>query len=121
MTLQAINFRDKLAAFEEHWSPRIVAQMNDYHFKLAKVKGEFVWHEHPETDEVFIVLEGQLTIAFRDREVSLAAGEMLVVPKGEEHKPYAEEECHILLIEPGGTINTGQAGGAFTAADNVWV
>lgn len=102
-----INFEEKLGKFSEQWSPKIIAQLNDYHLKLAKVQGEFVWHNHPETDEVFIVVKGQLDIFFRDGKVSLSEGEMFVVPKGVEHKPVAENECHILLIEPAGTVNTG--------------
>src|SRR6185436_17091285 len=107
MTYQSVNVEEKLSKFSEHWSPKIIAQMNDYHFKLAKVQGEFIWHDHPETDEVFLVVQGILEIHFRDGKVSLNAGEMYVVPKGVEHKPVAESECHILLIEPAGTVNTG--------------
>jgi mannose-6-phosphate isomerase-like protein (cupin superfamily) len=117
----AINFKDKLARFSDHWSPKIIAQMNDYHFKLVKVQGEFVWHSHAETDEVFIVLTGDLRIEFRDGNVELKEGELFVVPRGVEHKPVAERECQIMLIEPAGTVNTGDAGGAMTAADNVWI
>src|SRR5512143_1875691 len=107
MSYQPINFQEKLQKFSEHWSPRIIAQLNDYHFKLAKVQGEFIWHDHPETDEVFIVVKGSLDILFRDGKVLLSEGEMFVVPKGVEHKPVAGNECHILLIEPAGTVNTG--------------
>ena len=121
MEYAAINFEEKLAKFSEHWSPKIVAQMNDYHFKLAKFQGEFVWHNHANTDEVFIVLDGQMAIDFRDGRVDLKTGEMLVVPKGVEHKPIAEDECKILLVEPAGTINTGDAGGELTAEDDVWI
>lgn len=116
-----INFADKFAQFSDLWSPRIIAQMNDYHFKLAKIKGEFVWHSHPETDEVFIIISGSLNICLRDGVVNLHEGEMYVVPKGIEHKPSAEQECHILLIEPAGTLNTGDAGGDMTAQDEVWI
>jgi mannose-6-phosphate isomerase-like protein (cupin superfamily) len=121
MEYSAINFEEKLAKFSEHWSPKIVAQMNDYHFKLVKFQGEFVWHNHANTDEVFIVLDGQMTIDFRDGKVRLKRGEMLVVPKGVEHKPLAEDECKILLVEPAGTINTGDAGGELTAEDDIWL
>jgi mannose-6-phosphate isomerase-like protein (cupin superfamily) len=121
MTPGAINLRDKLALFSEHWSPRVVAEMNDYQFKLAKLHGEFVWHAHADTDEVFIVLEGRLTLQFRDREVPLAAGEMYVVPKGVEHRPVAANECCVMLVEPRGVVNTGEAGGAHTAANDVWI
>lgn len=121
MNYQPINFDEKLAQFSEHWSPRIVAEMNNYHFKIVKVQGEFVWHDHPETDEVFIVLQGQLTIQFRDGQLVLNEGEMFVVPKGIEHKPVAAGECHILLVEPAGTINTGTIIDEKTAANDVWI
>lgn len=121
MNEQPINFQQKLGQFSERWSPKIIAQMNDYHFKLAKVQGEFVWHEHPETDEVFIVLKGQLEIQFRDAGVLLNEGEMFVVPKGVEHKPVAREECHILLVEPAGTINTGTVVDDKTAPHDIWI
>jgi mannose-6-phosphate isomerase-like protein (cupin superfamily) len=121
MDNQAINFKNKLTLFAEHWSPKIIAQMNDYHFKVAKVQGEFVWHDHPETDEVFVVLKGQLEIRFRDGSVILNEGEMFVVPKGLEHKPVAQQECHILLVEPAGTVNTGDLVNERTAANDVWV
>ena len=116
-----INFQEKLARFSEHWSPKIVAQMNDYHFKLVKIQGEFVWHAHAGTDEVFIVLEGEMGIEFRDETVTLTVGEMVVVPKGVEHKPFAERECQVLLVEPAGTVNTGDTGGELTADNNVWI
>lgn len=119
--VSVINFNEKFARFSEHWSPRIIAQMNDYHFKLVKLQGEFVWHSHAETDEVFIVLEGELTIAFRDGAVTLHPGEMVVVPHGVEHKPHAEQECKVLLVEPAGTVNTGDAGGEMTAPNDRWV
>jgi mannose-6-phosphate isomerase-like protein (cupin superfamily) len=116
-----INFREKLEMFSEHWSPKIVAQMNDYHFKIVKVLGEFLWHDHPETDEVFIVLQGTLEIQFRDGSVVLNEGEMFVVPKGVAHKPVAEQECHILLVEPAGTVNTGDVVSERTASHDVWI
>ena len=121
MNYQTINFEEKLAKFSEHWSPRIIAQMNDYHFKIVKVQGEFVWHDHPETDEVFMVLKGRLEIQFREGRVLVREGEMFVVPKGLEHKPAAEAECHILLVEPAGTINTGDIVNERTAANDVWI
>ena len=121
MPNSSINFADKFAGFNEHWSPRIVAQMNDYHFKLVKIQGEFVWHAHADTDEVFIVLDGEMTIHFRDGEVVLRSGEMFVIPKGMEHKPFAGRECKIMLVEPAGTINTGDAQSELTARDDVWV
>lgn len=121
MSYSAINFAEKLAGFSDHWSPKIIAQMNDYHFKLVKVQGDFVWHRHTDTDEVFIVLDGELRIELRDGHVDLTTGEMFVVPRGVEHKPFAASECQLMLVEPAGTINTGDAGGALTAADSVWV
>ena len=121
MTHHAINLRDKLALFSEHWSPRVVAEMNDYQFKLAKLQGEFVWHAHADTDEAFIVLDGELAIELRDGEVRLAAGEMFVVPKGVEHRPVAARECCVMLVEPRGVVNTGDAGGAYTAPNDAWV
>lgn len=95
--------------------------MNDYQFKLVRVEGQFVWHDHPDTDEVFIVLDGELDIEFRDGKVTLSAGEMFVIPKGVEHRPAAQHECKIMLVEPKGVVNTGNAGGDLTAADDVWV
>jgi mannose-6-phosphate isomerase-like protein (cupin superfamily) len=121
MNYAPINLEYKLKKFSEHWSPKIIARMNDYHFKLVKFQGDFVWHNHMETDEVFMVLNGEMDIEFRDGKVTLKAGEMFVVPRGVEHKPIAEKECKILLIEPAGTLNTGDAGGDMTAADNVWI
>jgi len=116
-----INFRDKLSKFSEHWSPRVVAEMNDYQFKLVKLQGEFVWHDHAGTDEVFIVLEGEMEIEFRDGVVRVASGEMYVVPKGVEHRTRAAQECRALIVEPRGVVNTGGAGGELTAANDVWV
>ena len=121
MDYTSVNLRDKLGKFSDHWAPKIVSQFNGYHIKLAKVKGEFTWHDHPETDEFFLVLDGSLDIQFRDGKVKLNAGEMFVVPKSVEHKPHAEKECHILLIEPAGTINTGNTVNTLTAQDNIWI
>ena len=121
MKHSAINLKEKLAKFSEHWSPKIIARMNDYHFKLVKFRGHFVWHSHEDTDETFIVLDGEMSIDFRDGKVDLKTGEMYVVPKGVEHKPFAKEECKILLVEPAGTANTGNAPGDLTAKDDVWI
>jgi mannose-6-phosphate isomerase-like protein (cupin superfamily) len=121
MKHSAINFKEKLAMFSEHWSPKIIARMNDYHFKLVKFKGDFVWHTHDDTDETFIVLEGEMRINFRDGTVDLKEGEMFVVPKGTEHKPFTEEECKIMLVEPAGTVNTGDSEGDLTAKNDVWI
>ena len=118
---QVINFQDKLGRFTDHWAPKVVAQMNDYQFKLVKIQGEFVWHSHANTDEVFIVLEGQMRIELRDGGVDLAPGEMFVVPKGVEHRPSAPHECRLLLVEPCGVLNTGNAGGVRTAPNDVWI
>jgi len=121
MNYTAINFQEKLAKFSDHWSPKIIAQMNDHHFKLVKMKGDFVWHAHDAADEAFIVLDGEMGIEFREGKVDLKAGELIVVPKGVEHKPFAKNECKIMVVEPAGTINTGSAGGEMTAEDNVWI
>jgi mannose-6-phosphate isomerase-like protein (cupin superfamily) len=116
-----IDLRAKFSLFSEHWSPRVVAEMNDYQFKLVKLQGEFVWHQHADTDEVFIVMAGEMAIEFRDGTVKLKAGEMFVVPRGVEHKPVAAEECCVMLVEPRGVVNTGEAGGELTAKNDVWV
>ena len=121
MDYQPINLAEKLAKFSEQWSPKIIAQMNDYHFKIVKIEGEFIWHDHPETDEVFVVLKGRLEIELRDGNVILNEGELFVVPKGVEHKPVAKQECHILLIEPAGTLNTGEVVNERTAASDIWI
>jgi mannose-6-phosphate isomerase-like protein (cupin superfamily) len=118
---EAINFQQKLGLFSEQWSPKVIAEMNDYQFKVVKLQGDFVWHEHKDTDETFLVLDGNLRIDFRDGAVHIAPGEMFVVPKGVEHKPYAEHEVQVLLIEPRGVLNTGDTVGARTAKNNVWI
>ena len=119
--MPAINLAEKLTIFSDLWSPRVVAEMNDYQFKLVKVKGEFVWHNHSDTDEVFIVIEGCLKIEFAEETIELNDGEMYVVPKGVQHKPYSDEECKILLVEPKGVVNTGEAEGELTASNDVWI
>jgi mannose-6-phosphate isomerase-like protein (cupin superfamily) len=116
-----INFWQKLALFAEQWQPKVVAEMNDYQFKLVKLQGDFIWHDHKDTDETFIVLEGQMRIDFRDGAVTLSPGDMFVVPKGVEHKLFAENEVKLLLIEPRGVPNTGGAGGERTAQNDVWI
>lgn len=121
MTHTPINFADKLRLFSEQWSPRVIAEMNDYQFKLAKIEGEFLWHDHPDTDEVFIVVDGEMVIELRDGQVALKAGEMFVVQRGVEHKPVAQSECKILLVEPRGVVNTGREQGARTAPNDVWI
>ena len=119
MSYSAINLQQNFGLFSEQWQPKVVAEMNDYQFKVVKLQGDFVWHDHPDTDETFIVVEGTLRIDFRDGAVQIAAGEMFVVPKGVEHKPFAEQEVKLLLIEPTGVLNTGQAGGERTATNDV--
>lgn len=118
---QPVNLEEKLSLVDDQWVPRVLAEMNDYQFKIVKIKGDFIWHDHPETDETFLVLEGEIRIDFRDGAVTLGKGELFVVPKGIEHKPFAEEEAHLLLIEPKGILNTGHAGGEITAQNDVWI
>ena len=119
--MSKINLREKLEKFSEHWSPKVIAEMNDYQFKLVKIKGDFVWHNHADTDETFIVIEGEMKIEFEDKTVELKEGEMYVVPKRVEHKPYAEKECKIMIIEPRGVVNTGNTEGDLTASNDVWI
>lgn len=121
MQYKSLNLEEKLDLIDEHWMPKVIAEMNDYQFKLVKIQGEFVWHEHADTDETFIVIEGKLRIDFRDGHVELGAGEMYVVPKGVEHRPCAESEVKMLLIEPRGVVNTGDKGGELTAESDVWI
>jgi mannose-6-phosphate isomerase-like protein (cupin superfamily) len=121
MSYQAINFAQKFKLFEEQWQPKVIAEMNDYQFKVVKLQGDFIWHDHKDTDETFIVIDGMLRIDFRDGAVHVSAGEMFVVPRGVEHKPYAEHEVKLLLIEPRGVPNTGDEGGARTAENDIWI
>ena len=116
-----INLKEKLAKFSDHWAPKIIAEMNDYQIKLVKIKGDFVWHNHEDTDEVFIVIEGKMNIEFKNKIVELNEGEMYVVPKGVEHKPCAEAECKIMLVEPRGVVNTGNKEDELTASGDVWI
>lgn len=120
-TYKPINFAEKLPLFSDQWQPRVLAELNDYQFKIVRIEGDFIWHDHEDTDEAFIVLEGTLRIDFRDGAVTLGPGEMYVVPKGVEHKPYAEQEVKMLLIEPRGTLNTGHEGGERTAENDRWI
>jgi mannose-6-phosphate isomerase-like protein (cupin superfamily) len=117
-THQGINFSAKYELFSEQWSPKVIAELNDYQFKLSKVEGDFIWHTHEDTDEAFIVLEGELRIDFRDGHVLLQAGEMYVVPKSVQHKPSAQKETRLLLIEPRGVANTGSEGGERTSVND---
>jgi len=121
MTYTSINFRQKLGLFDERWKPKVIAEMNDYQFKVLKLQGDFIWHDHKDTDETFIVIEGDLRVDFRDGAVHVRTGELFVVPKGVEHKPYAENEVKLLLIEPRGVLNTGHKGGERTAENDVWI
>lgn len=118
---ESINLRHRLSRFSDHWSPKVIAELNDYQIKLVKLEGEFVWHQHDDTDELFFCLEGALIIELPGDSVSLREGEMFVVPKGVEHRPVATVECHVMLIEPKGAINTGSEGGDLTAPDNQWI
>lgn len=121
MTHKSINLKEKLSLFDERWAPRVIAGMNDYQFKVAKIEGEFVWHKHDETDEAFLCLDGEMEILFRDGSVSLKPGELFVVPRGVEHKPVASSECSILLIEPCGVVNTGDGEATLRAENDVWI
>ena len=112
---QAVNLDERFAQFSEQWSPKVIARLNDYEVKLVRLAGEFVWHDHPDTDELFLVLDGQLTIQLRDRDVHLGPGDLYVVPRGVEHCPHAAGEVRAMLIEPRGVVNTGETGGALTA------
>lgn len=118
---QSINLMHKLSLFNEQWAPKVIAEMNDYQFKVVRIQGDFIWHSHPETDEAFLVLDGTLRIDFRDGHVLLDSGELYVVPKGVEHKPWAEQEVKMLLIEPRGVLNTGHEGGERTAVNDQWI
>jgi len=121
MTDKAINLDEKLSLFSEHWQPKVIAEMNDYQFKVVKLQGDFVWHTHADTDETFLVLDGELRIDFRDKAVTVGAGEMYVVPKGVEHKPFAAEEVKMMLIEPRGVLNTGDDEHERVANNDVWI
>ena len=117
-----VNFEEKLSKFSEQWTPKVIAEMNDYQFKLVKIEGEFVWHEHPDTDEAFIVIEGSMRIDFEDgSSVELERGEMYVVPRGVRHRPCADSECKVMLVEPKGVVNTGDADSDLTAPNDEWV
>jgi mannose-6-phosphate isomerase-like protein (cupin superfamily) len=105
--MEKVNLRDKLARFDTHWDPKIIGELNGQHVKLVKFEGEFVWHRHEREDELFLVLHGRFDIQFRDRVVSLDEGELIIVPRGVEHRPVAKSEVHVLLFEPASTLNTG--------------
>ncbi len=116
-----INLAEKLERIPDLWQQRVVAEMNDYQFKLVRIEGDFIWHDHPETDEAFMVIEGHLRIDFRDGSVHIGPGEMFVVPKGVQHKPFAEKEVKMMVIEPRGVLNTGNEGGERTAQNDLWI
>jgi mannose-6-phosphate isomerase-like protein (cupin superfamily) len=121
MNNQVVNLQHKFAMFTEQWKPKVIAEMNDYQFKVVKLLGDFVWHRHEETDETFIVIDGELRIDLRDGPIRISAGEMYIVPKGVEHKPSAAAEVKLLLIEPRGILNTGSEKGERTAENDVWI
>jgi mannose-6-phosphate isomerase-like protein (cupin superfamily) len=112
--MQPINLAAKLALFTDHWNPRIIAELNGQHVKLVRLQGEFIWHRHEREDELFLVLHGTLRMQFRDREVAIQPGECIVVPRGVEHRPVADEEVHVMLFEPASTLNTGNVRGERT-------
>ena len=119
--IKKINIKEKMSKFSDYWSPKVIAEMNDYQFKLVKIKDDFDWHSHKDTDEVFIVINGNMRIDFRDQSVELSKGEMLVVPKGVDHKPYSDEECEVMIVEPRGVVNTGDVNSKMTADNDVWI
>ena len=119
--MKKINFSEKLSEFSDHWSPKVIAEMNNYQFKLVKIEGDFIWHNHADTDVTFIVLEGSMFIELEDETVELNEGEMYVVPKGVNHKPYALEECKVMLVEPRGVLNTGNKNYDLTASNDDWI
>ncbi len=121
MKFESINFDHKFSKFSELWTPRVIAEMNDYQFKLVKIKGDFTWHDHKDTDEVFMVLAGEMEIEFRAGKVKISEGEMYVVKKGIEHKPFARDECKILIIEPRGVVNTGESESELKAENDIWI
>jgi len=121
MRYDVVNFGKKFDLVNEQWQPKVIAEMNDDQFKVVKLQGDFIWHDHEDTDETFIVIDGVLRIDFRDGAVHVSTGEMFVVRKGVEHKPYAEREVKLLLIEPRGVLNTGHEGGERTAQNDVWI
>ena len=119
--MKKINLQDKFEQFSDHWSPKIIVEMNDYQFKLVKIENDFTWHKHKDTDETFFVIEGKMGIEFEDEIIELAAGEMIVIPKGKTHKPFADDEAKIMLIEPKGVTNTGDITNDFTVENDQWI
>ena len=121
MSQSAINLREKLGLFSDHWSPKVIAELNDYQFKLVKLEGEFAWHKHDDTDEAFLCIEGEVDIQLRDGCVRLTPGDLYIVPRGIEHKPTASSECSCLLIEPRGVVNTGDGPDEMRAENDIWI
>ncbi len=121
MSQSVINLSEKFRLFDDRWSPKVIAEMNDYQFKLVKVEGEFTWHKHNDTDEVFLVVDGELDIQLQGETVTLRAGELYVVPKGVLHRPVAKSVCQIMLVEPRGVVNTGDEISELTAAQDIWI
>ena len=119
--MKKISFKNKFNKFSDLWSPKVIAEMNNYQFKLVKIKDDFIWHMHDDTDEVFIVIEGEIFIEFEDETINLTSGEMIVVPKGTKHRPYANEEAKIMLVEPIGVVNTGDQKDDLTAPNDQWI
>lgn len=116
-----INFREKFEKFSEHWKPKVITELNDYQFKLVKIKGDFIWHNHEDTDEAFIVLDGKIFIEFEEKIEEINKGEMIIVPKGIKHRPYAKTEAKIMIIEPKGVVNTGEILDKLTAPNDDWI
>lgn len=121
MSADPINLDEKFSKFFDYWSPKVIAELNNYQIKLVKFQGDFVWHTHPDTDEVFLVTKGAMEIEFRDCTIAVKAGEMYVIPKGVEHCTRADCECQAMLIEPRGVVNTGEIDSDLTAANDVWI
>ncbi len=121
MNYNAIDINEKFESFNDHWSPKIIGSLNNYYIKLAKIEGHFTWHKHEDTDEIFIVNRGSMRIDFRDGNVELKQGQMFIVEKGKEHKPYAEKECEIMIFEPNTTLNTGDVKDSFTKEKLEWI
>ena len=119
--MKKINLKSKFQKFTDQWSPKVIEEMNDYQFKLVKIENDFTWHKHDDTDETFLVIEGKMGIEFEDQTVELSEGEMIVIPKGKKHKPYADKEAKIMIIEPKGVTNTGDGTNDFTAENDQWI
>jgi len=119
--MKKINLKSKFQKFTDQWSPKVIEEMNDYQFKLVKIENDFTWHKHDDTDETFLVIEGKMGIEFEDQTVELSEGEMIVIPKGKKHKPFADKEAKIMIIEPKGVTNTGDVINDFTAENDQWV